>query len=82
MPTRPRLPSVALLLFALASLTGATGCGHSEEEMQAVQKELDQCRAQQSSSGTAGSTAGASCSKDTDCKGDRVCNAGVCSPAR
>jgi hypothetical protein len=76
------------LVVALAALVAfaCAGCGHSEEEWQAMldkQKMLqERCQpgAGQEPAAVAPSLnpTAPGCGKDVDCKGDRVCNLGRC----
>ncbi len=76
------LGSVLLSLVLL----GAAGCGHSEEEWQAMLREQEAlrrgCASGQGPAPETGPAGGSApgCGRDLDCKGDRVCSAGRCVP--
>jgi hypothetical protein len=72
---------VRVALLSVLVLSGA-GCGHSEEEWQALlhrQREIEE-RCQPGSAPPAPGAQG--CTKDLECKGDRVCDLGRCVPPR
>ena len=66
---------IVFVALACGSLF-ATACGHSEEEMQAA---IARARMQCATSAPSVAAATNGCTKDTDCKGDRVCSFGRCS---
>ena len=73
-PVRAALLGTLLLAFGI--LGG--GCGHSEEEWQAMlqrQREIEE-RCQPGSAPPPPGAQG--CVKDLECKGDRVCHLGQC----
>jgi hypothetical protein len=77
-----RLLPAALLGAALA--LGLAGCGHSEEEWQVMlnrYRELEtRCQPGSPAAFRPPEPGGPGCSRDVDCKGNRVCNVGRCAP--
>lgn len=76
----------ALAALALAMGLASSGCGHSEDEMQALMLENAKLRAScatQPSATTAPASAApratpGGCAQDSDCKGNSVCEHGMC----
>ena len=76
-------------LLVLVTFVGSVGCGHSEDEWQAMlARERSLRQSCQQATGSAASIDWThikpeSCARDTDCKGDRICDLGRCtSPSK
>jgi hypothetical protein len=70
----------AVLLGAVV-LFGGAGCGHSEEEWQAMldrQRQIEATCKSPPPAGAAPTPVAQGCTKDVDCKGERICDLGRC----
>jgi hypothetical protein len=71
--------TIRSIVLCAACATLAAACGHSEDEFRAaIESARRECATNATSASTTAVATSAGCGKDSDCKGDRVCELGRC----